>query len=154
MIFMLFENEKLFWKIYVVTVQVLLSVVVNEGWNLWRMDVLNVFLNGDLKHIIYMEQPLGFIDQERWEYVCKLKKALYRLNQSPRAWFRKIGEFLEESGFVLAAANTSLFVTNVNNMLVVVLVYVDDLIVIGDVKEEISQLKNNISVRFKMKDLE
>lgn len=135
------------------TIRVLLAIAVNKRWKLWQMDVSNAFLYGDLEHTIYMEQPLGFIDQERPDYVCKLQKAIYGLKQSPRAWFGKMGEFLEQNGFVLTNADSSLFVKKIGDKVVVVLVYVDDLIITGDVEEEISQLKANLSVRFKMKDL-
>ncbi|KAJ0431334.1 putative RNA-directed DNA polymerase [Helianthus annuus] len=135
------------------TIRTLLAIAVNKGWKLWQMDVSNAFLYGDLEHTIYMEQPLGFVDQGRPDYVCKLRKAIYGLKQSSRAWFGKIGEFLEQNGFALSDADSSLFVKKVNDKIVVVLVYVDDLIITGDVEEEINQLKANLCVRFKMKDL-
>ncbi len=50
------------------------------------MDVKNVFLHGDLQEEVYMEQPLGYVDQTHPNLVCRLKKALYGLKQAPRAW--------------------------------------------------------------------
>jgi hypothetical protein len=43
------------------------------------MDVKNVFLHGDLHEEVYMEQPLGYVDQTRLNLVYRLKKALYGL---------------------------------------------------------------------------
>ena len=74
------------------------------------MDVKNAFLHGELNKDIYMEQPRGFESKIHPEYVCKLKKALYRLKQAPRAWYRKIGEFLIQSGVKVASSDSSLFV--------------------------------------------
>ncbi|KAD4177986.1 hypothetical protein E3N88_26577 [Mikania micrantha] len=135
------------------TVRVLLAVAVSKQWELIQMDVNNAFLYGELDHVIYMDKPDVFESEDHPGYVCKLKKAIYGLKQSPRAWFGKIAEFLELNGFKLTDTDTSLFVKKIDDKVVVVLVYVDDLIITGDVKEEIMQLKANLCVRFKMKDL-
>ena len=57
------------------TIQVLLSLTANFGWNLQQFDVKNAFMHGDLEEEIYMEVPSGFESKERM--VCKFKKALY-----------------------------------------------------------------------------
>jgi hypothetical protein len=38
-----------------------------------------------------MEQPQGYVDQTHPNLVCTLKKVLYNLKQTPRAWLDKIG---------------------------------------------------------------
>jgi len=60
------------------------------------VDVKNVFLNGDLQEEIYMEQPPGFVAQgESSGLVCRLRKFLYGLKQSPRAWFGKFSNVVQ-----------------------------------------------------------
>lgn len=115
------------------------------------MGVSNAFLYGDLDHVIHMEQPKGFESGVHPE--CKLKKAIYGLKQSSRVWFGKISEFLQHNGFTMTLADASLFVKIVGVKTVVVLVYVDDLIITGDNEQAITQLKENLCVRFHMKDL-
>ena len=51
------------------------------------MDVKSTFLNGELEEEVYIEQPEGFLLSEKKDYVCRLKKALYGLNQAPKAWY-------------------------------------------------------------------
>ena len=51
------------------------------------MDVDNAYINAILKEPIYMKQPQGYI-QKGDDYVLKLKKAMYRLKQSGRAWYK------------------------------------------------------------------
>ncbi|KAE8723075.1 PLAC8 family protein [Hibiscus syriacus] len=125
----------------------------NKDWNLWQMDVKNAFLHGELDREIYMTQPMGFQSQDHPEYVCKLRKALYGLKQAPRAWYGKIAEFLTKSGYSVTPADSSLFVKANEGKLAIVLVYVDDLIITGDDEAEILQTKENLSVRFQMKEL-
>ncbi|KAL0456089.1 UNVERIFIED_CONTAM: Retrovirus-related Pol polyprotein from transposon TNT 1-94 [Sesamum latifolium] len=54
------------------TIRVLLALVASKHWNLWKMDVKNVFLHGELDREIYMNQPTGFLSPDHSEYVCKL----------------------------------------------------------------------------------
>ena len=62
--------------------------VVNLSWSLCQLDVKNAFLYGDLQEEVYIKQPPGYVAQ-RENKICRLKKAIYGLNQSPRAWFEK-----------------------------------------------------------------
>ena len=87
------------------------------------------------------------------EYVCKLKKVLYGLKQAPKVWYDKIAKFLIQSGYILVATNSGLFIKTYRSKLVVVLVYVDDLIITGDEENEIHQTKKNLSVGFQMKEI-
>ena len=137
----------------IATVRVLLSLAASKSWILWQMDVKNVFLHGELDRDIYINQPQRFTNQEKPDFVCKLKKALYGLNQAPRAWYGKIAEFLVQSGYHVAPADSSLFVKVQEGKLSIVLVYVDDLIITGDEKDEIQRTRANLSVRFQMKEL-
>ena len=50
------------------------------------MDIKSAFLNGHLEEDVYMEQLEGYIVKGQENKVLKLKKALYGLNQVPRAW--------------------------------------------------------------------
>lgn len=94
----------------ITTVRVLLALAASKSWKLWQMDVKNAFLHGELDRDIYIDQPQGFVNHEKSEYVCKLKKALYGLKQAPRAWYGKIAEFLVQSGYHVAPADSSVFV--------------------------------------------
>ena len=80
------------------SVQILISLAANLGWQLFQLDVKNAFLNGDLKEEVYMEQPLGFVAQGESGKVCRLHKAIYCLKQSPRAWFGKFSEVVLKFG--------------------------------------------------------
>ena len=67
-----------------------LSVVVVFDFEVEQMDVKTTFLHEDLEEEIYMKQLEGLAVKGKKELVCKLKKSLYGLKQSPRMWYQKI----------------------------------------------------------------
>lgn len=66
----------------------------------------------------------------------------------------EIVEFLVRSGYIVAPADSNLFVKAREGRLTVILVYVDNLIITRDGETEIQQTKENLSIRFQMKELE
>ena len=64
------------------------------------MDVKTAFLNGVIEEEeVYIEQPEGFVTHNNNSYVCKLMKALYGLKQTPRAWYKRIDNYLSKLGY-------------------------------------------------------
>ncbi|KAL0439521.1 UNVERIFIED_CONTAM: Retrovirus-related Pol polyprotein from transposon RE2 [Sesamum latifolium] len=62
--------------------------IVNLNWPMYQMDIKNAFLYGDLNENCLHGATPGYVAQgEKQRLVCKLKKAIYGLKQSPRAWF-------------------------------------------------------------------
>ncbi len=110
-------------------VKVIIVMAIIKGWSLHQMDVNNVFLHGDLQEEVYMEQPLGYVNQAHLNLVCRLKKALYGLKQAPRVWLDKTGQYLVTSGFQTSNANFSLYVKKIDCGIIVIVIYVDDLII-------------------------
>ena len=62
----------------------MVSIVAIYDLELEQLDVKTAFLHGELEVEIYMDQPEGFIVPGKENYVCKLKRSLYGLKQSPR----------------------------------------------------------------------
>ncbi|RVX17491.1 Retrovirus-related Pol polyprotein from transposon TNT 1-94 [Vitis vinifera] len=77
------------------TVRVLLSLAANLDWSLHQLDVKNAFLNGDLEEEVYMDIPAGLETTSNFNKVCRLRKSLYGLKQSPRAWFERFTKEFE-----------------------------------------------------------
>jgi Reverse transcriptase (RNA-dependent DNA polymerase) len=61
--------------------------------------VKNAFLHGDLLEEVYMEIPPGFDTNQTIGKVCKLKKSLYGLKQSPRALFDRFTKAMVSMGY-------------------------------------------------------
>jgi hypothetical protein len=100
-----------------------------------------------------MEQPPGYVDQTHPNLVCRLKKSLYSLKQTLRAWSDKIGQYLVTSGFQTSNVDFSLYVKKTDHGIIVIIIYVDELIIIGDSDVNVFDLKKLLKQKFEMKDL-
>ncbi|KAG2781706.1 hypothetical protein PC112_g24839 [Phytophthora cactorum] len=80
------------------SIRAVLSMAAKYGLKLHQMDVKTAFLNGLLDEDIYMVQPDGYVDEDHPDYVCKLKRSLYGLKQSPRMWNQIIDDFILKLG--------------------------------------------------------
>ena len=117
------------------------------------MDVVTAFLNGTLEEEIYMQQPAGYVQPGKEEMVCKLKKSLYGLKQSPRCWNKAFKEHMKSANFKQSTADPCIFTkTEESGEITIVAVYVDDLIV-ATKTTEMNEIKRSLTSRFKMKDL-
>ena len=68
------------------SVHTVIALAAKYGLKLHQMDIATAFLNGDLKETTYMKQLEGYVVKGKEKLVCKLKKILYGLKQSPRCW--------------------------------------------------------------------
>ena len=135
-----------------VTVRVFLTITATMNWEVHQMDVYNAFLHGELTEEVYMKLPPGF-RVESFGKVCKLRKLLYELKQSPRCWFAKLSTALKNYGFQQCYSNYSLFTLQRGSVQLHVLFYVDDLIISGSHLDDIQKFKDYLSTYFHMKDL-
>eukprot|EP00253_Pinus_taeda_P026962 PITA_26962 len=118
------------------------------------MDVNTAFLNGDLKENVFMSQPKGFAVKVHEHKVCKIVKSLYGLKQAPRAWYEKLIEHLLKLNFKhYDLDDATLFVKKVGKIVVYIVVYLDDLLMIGNNESYIASIKKNLKKGFEMTDL-
>ena len=81
----------------------------------------------DLKEQVYIEQSPGYVTQGE-NTVCKLRKAIYGLKQSSRAWFEKFSVLISCIGFAHCHSDHSVFVRHTKSGSVILAVYVDDIL--------------------------
>nr|GEX33694.1 hypothetical protein [Tanacetum cinerariifolium] len=75
-------------------IRIFLAYVAHMNIVIYQMDMNNAFLNGNLRKKVYVSQPDGVMDPDNPNHVYKLKKALYRLKQTPRAWYDMLSSLL------------------------------------------------------------
>ena len=80
-----------------------------------------------------MELTPGYnIPVECRNKVCKLKKSLYGLKQSPRAWFGRFARSMRKFGYNKNNYDHTLFLKKCHGKITALIVYVDDMVVTGD----------------------
>jgi hypothetical protein len=102
---------------------VLMKMVIHQ------MDVVTAFLNAHLDEDVFMKQPPGFEKSGKKNLVCKLKRSLYGLKQSPRQWNKVIDDFLKKQNFKEIDADCCIYIKISNHKMIMVSLYVDDLMI-------------------------
>ena len=110
----------------------------------------NTFLNGTIEDEVYIDSPPEARYTDR---VCKSKRALYRLKQSPRAWFRRLSIFMSKLDYKQSDANYTLFIKQKMTKITALIVYVDDMVVTKNDSSGITTLQRQLATKFKLKDL-
>ncbi len=116
------------------------------------MDITTAFLNGELKECIYMKQPEGFAVSGKEKLVCKLKKSLYGLKQSPRCWNEALDKHLKTMGFQQATSDPCIYTASGGEIFLIA-VYVDDIILAGKSHERMKEVKRAIADKFAVRDM-
>lgn len=137
------------------SVRALMQVAVQEDLTLHQMDVKSAYLHAPMDCEVYMEQPEGFESQSSTgeHLVCKLNKSLYGLKYLGRNWNMLLHDHLTENGFVQNDADQCVYSREFENEKVILLVWVDDLIIAANNNTLLSDVKEMLKRRFKMKDM-
>ena len=114
------------------TVRMVIAMAAQDSWPIYQLDVKSAFLHGELKEQVFVEQPSGFIKSGQEHLVCKLKKAFYGLKQAPRAWYSSIDAYFVKKSFIRCLYEHTLYVKCVGVKMIIVCLYVDDLLYIGN----------------------
>jgi hypothetical protein len=133
------------------TIHTLLVVASVRGRSISQLDVKNVFLNGEMHDDVYMRPPSGYSVPEGM--VCHIRRSLYDLNQTPRAWFQRFDSMVTAAGFSASAHDPALFVHVSPRCRTLLLLYVDDMIITSDDPEYIAFVKARLSDQCLMTDL-
>ena len=101
-----------------------------------------------------MEIPPCFSNEFEGNKVYKLKKSLYGLKQSPRAWFDRLTKVLKNQGYQQRQSDHTMFFKQAGNGIkTVLIVYAEDIILIGDNVSELERLEIILAKEFEVKDL-
>lgn len=135
-----------------VTVRVLLTVATARKWSTHQIDINNAFLHGFLDEEVYMLPPQGYTGARPGQ-VCRLYRSLYGLKQAGRQWNVELCCKLEDFGFIQSTFDHCLFIKRSSTSFIILLVYVDDVLIIGDCEKEITKVKDYLDKDFSIKDI-
>lgn len=137
------------------SVRAVMQLAAQHDLVLHQMDVKSAYLNAPIDCEIFMEQAEGFEVQSKTgeKLVYKLKKSLYGLKQSGRNWNNVLHNHLVENNFVQSQTDNCVYTKHEGNKIVIIVVWVDDLIVGANDPKLLSENKQILKDKFKMKDL-
>ena len=85
--------------------------------------------------------------------VCEFKKSLYGLKQAPRAWYAKMDAFFLSIGFTRWKSDPNVYLQKRDGIFQVIVLFVDDLLIIGSCNTQIGSIKASLHNVFAMTDL-
>ncbi|KAK8553907.1 hypothetical protein V6N12_030886 [Hibiscus sabdariffa] len=135
------------------SIRILLAVAAFHDYEIWKMDVKTAFLNGKLEEDVYMTQPEGFVTPEDARKVCKLQRSIYGLKQASRSWNLRFNEATQEFGFIRNEDEPCVYKKFSGSIVSFLVLYVDDILIIGNDIPTLQSIKTWLSSCFSMKDL-
>ena len=78
-----------------------LHLAASLGWDLQQLDVKMAFLHGVLppEETAYVEQPPGFEEPGKEDWVWRLQKSIYRMKQASQIWNQTFHKTVSNWGF-------------------------------------------------------
>src|SRR3954467_992996 len=135
------------------SVRIVLAIAAYFDYDIWQMDVKTAFLNGNLDEDVYMIQPEGFVDPQNASKVCKLQKSIYGLKQAARSWNIRFKEVVKSFGFIENEKEPCVFKKFSGSSIVFLILYVGDILLIGNDIPMLEAVKDSFKNSFAMKDL-
>ncbi|KAJ9542935.1 hypothetical protein OSB04_029441 [Centaurea solstitialis] len=135
------------------SIRILMAISAYFNYEIWQMDVKTTFLNGKLTEDVYMEQPEGFEDPKNPNKVCKLLKSIYGLKQASRSWNLHFDDRIKEFGFAKSEFEPCVYTKFSGSIVTFLVLYVDDILLIGNDVPTLQSVKSWLSKCFQMKDL-
>ena len=130
----------------------MLAIAAFYDYEIWQMDVKTAFLNGFLKEELYMMQPEGFVDPKGANKVCKLQRS-NGLVQASRSWNKCFDSVIKAYGFIQTFGEACIYKKVSGNSVAFLILYVDDILLIGNDTEFLNSIKGYLNKNFSMKDL-
>ena len=147
-----------------------LNIALEKKLDYQVLDVESAYLNAEAPEGVYMQldgeilQILKELDPNISEFITtdgklfvKLIKALYGLQESAKKWHEELTSTLKSLKFEKTPNDHSVFYRRYKvagkEKLAIILVYVDDLLVIGDV-DELNRIHNGLKAKYGIKGTE
>ncbi|CAN0306768.1 unnamed protein product [Ascophyllum nodosum] len=129
-----------------------LALMALLDWEGRKLDVEMAFLEADVTEELYVELPDGYRDSPN--QVERLQKAMYGLMHVELLWSKKFGGELIAKGFERSQADPCVFRRkHLGKVVAIIVIYVDDLLVLSEMKQDEHQALEDLRSSFPIKDL-
>ncbi|GJU40437.1 retrotransposon protein, putative, ty1-copia subclass [Tanacetum coccineum] len=134
-------------------IRILIAIAAFYDYEIWKMDIKIAFLNGYLNEDIYMVQAKGFVDPNHPKKVSKFQRSIYGLKQASRSWNKRFDEEIKKFGFAQNLDEPCVYQKASGSNVTFFILYVDDIIIMGNHIPSLQNVKSYIGKYFAMKDL-
>jgi hypothetical protein len=133
----------------------LLHIAAVLDWDIQHVDIKTAFLHGVLpdSEQVYMEQPPGFEEPGKEDWVMRLMKSLYGMKQASRIWNKTFHKTITSIGFERLVCEWCVYRRQSPSGTIMFAVHVDDIIAISSSPEENSRFKNQLREHWDISDL-
>src|SRR6185436_16452957 len=135
------------------SIRIILAIAAYFDYEIWQMDVITAFLNGNLTEDMCMMQPEGFVDPTNAGKICKLQKSIYGLKQVSRSWNICFDEVVKGFGFIKNEEEACVYKKESGSSVAFLILYVDDILLIENNISMLESIKTSLKNSFSMKDL-
>ena len=148
------------------SVRMFINFAAKKGLPMHQMDIMTAFLNAPMDYLVDVQldsetvtvmkelaKELGMGDVSD-ETRKRIAKACYGLKQAPRQFYKNLSGFLKSIGFRGHPVEECLFKRHDKvRGNVWIIMFVDDLLIIGDKPEEVERFKQQLKEKYEIKDL-
>ncbi|KAL0455319.1 UNVERIFIED_CONTAM: hypothetical protein Slati_0871100 [Sesamum latifolium] len=135
------------------SIRIMLAIAAWYDYEIWQMDVKTTFLNGFVEEEINMDQPEGFTVVGEEQKICHLQRSIYGLKQAFRSWNIRFDEVIRGYHFVKIDFDPCVYNKVSGSSIAFLVLYVDDILLIGNDVKILEDTKAWLSIQFSMKDL-
>ena len=130
----------------------ILNLAAIFDWEIEGIDVEQAFLESPLDKDIYMTLPKDVYcqrDKPNKPAIVKLLRSLYGLKQAGELWYKTVKEILTDFNYTCLNHDSCVFIKRNpdTGKVIIVVVYVDDILFIGNDKDEIQQILTHVESR-------
>ncbi|GJS46402.1 retrotransposon protein, putative, ty1-copia subclass [Tanacetum coccineum] len=134
-------------------IRIIIAIAAFYDYEIWQMDVKTAFHNGYLNEEVYMEQPEGFVNQKFPNRVCKLKRSIYGPKQASRQWNKRFDDEIKKFRFSQNHDEPCVYVKASGSYVTFLILYVDDILIMGNNIPMLQDVKSYLERCFAMKDI-
>ena len=103
------------------------------------------------KEELYMMQPEGFVNPKGANKMCMLQQSINGLVQATRSWNIRFDELIKAYGFIQTFGETCIYKKVSGSSVAFLILYVDDILLIGNDIEFLDSIKGYLNKSFSRK---
>jgi transposase InsO family protein len=134
--------------------RVIFHIAACLAWDLQQFDVKTAFLHGELdgNEYCWMEQPRGFEEDGKEDWVWELRRGLYGMKQAGRVWNKTLNEAMIAWGFTRVPCEYCIYYRARGANVIIVAIHVDDCLSAASSKEENEVFKTQLREKWEISE--